>query len=64
MGETNKYHWISLFLGLIFVLPIWFYLLYKILKAIEATELTWFLFIIYVPMYILTTIFAKLALMK
>ncbi len=30
-------------------LPIWYYLLYMILKAIEADKLTWFLFWVYVP---------------
>ena len=29
--------------------PIWLYLLYKILKAVSASELMWFLYWIYVP---------------
>lgn len=30
-------------------LPIWFYLLYKILVKVEASELMWFFYVIYVP---------------
>ena len=37
--------------------PIWFYLIYRILESIQASELMWFLFWVYVPftlaMYIL-----------
>lgn len=29
--------------------PIWFYLIYQILTAINASELMWFLFWVYVP---------------
>ena len=36
-------------LGGLVVMPIWWYLLYKILITVEATELMWFLFWIYVP---------------
>ena len=64
MPETNKYHWILMILGLFINMPIWFYLLYRILKSIEASELTWFLFIIYIPVQILTMILARLADMK
>ena len=64
MAETNKYHWILMILGLFINMPIWFYLLYTILKAIEASELTWFLFIIYIPVQILVMILAKIADMK
>jgi len=30
-------------------IPVWIYLLYKILTLVEATELMWFLFYVYVP---------------
>ncbi len=30
-------------------LPIWFFLLYRILVAVNASELMWFLYWIYVP---------------
>jgi hypothetical protein len=35
--------------GLLVVMPIWYYLIYKILVAVQATELMWFLFWIYIP---------------
>ena len=36
------------------VLPIWFYLLFKVLAAVNASELMWFLFWIYVPAAVLS----------
>ena len=42
-------------LALFIVLPIWFYLIYQILSAIEVNELTWFLFWIYVPISMFVT---------
>lgn len=47
--------------GLLIVAPIWYYLIYKILHAIQATELMWFLFWIYVPAALLVQIVAKIA---
>ena len=41
-------------------LPIWFYLMYYILTTIQASELVMFLFWIYVPVSILTTIATKI----
>lgn len=35
--------------ALFITLPIWFYLIYKILEAVNASELMWFLFWIYLP---------------
>ncbi|HKW15636.1 MAG TPA: hypothetical protein VJS69_14205 [Candidatus Krumholzibacteria bacterium] len=40
---------IALFIGA----PIWYYLLYKILVSVQATELMWFLYWIYAPVGIL-----------
>lgn len=40
---------LSLFIGL----PIWLFLLYSILKAIQPDRLVWFLFWIYVPVQII-----------
>lgn len=31
------------------VTPIWFYLMYKLLDLVPATELMWFLFWVYMP---------------
>lgn len=36
--------------------PIWYYLLYSILSAIQVDRLVWFLFWIYVPLVILSGI--------
>lgn len=40
---------VRMVLATLVTLPIWMYLLYKILVAIEATELMWFLYWIYLP---------------
>jgi len=45
--------------GLCVTLPIWFYLLYKVLVAVDATELMWFLYWVYVPAHFLVQILAK-----
>ncbi len=52
---------IASILGLFVTLPIWFFLLYRILDAINAPELTWFLFWIYIPAAILVNTLTKLA---
>ena len=41
-------------------LPIWFYLLYKILEAVQASELMWFLYWVYLPANIFITHVVKL----
>ena len=46
---------LAVFVGL----PIWFYILYQVLSAIEASELTWFLFWAYVPVTIFIQIVGK-----
>jgi hypothetical protein len=51
-GKINKkvaVGCISLFCRLAIILPIWYYLLYQILRRVEATDLMWFLFWVYVP---------------
>jgi hypothetical protein len=48
-------------LSLTIVLPIWFYLLYKILVAINASELMFFLYYIYLPVSILVRALADFA---
>lgn len=49
-------------LGLLLVTgPIWYYLLYKILEAINASELMWFLYWIYLPVSIVLGVIAKLS---
>ena len=39
--------------GVVVVAPIWYYLLFKILVAVHATELMWFLYWIYFPVALL-----------
>ena len=41
--------WLGI-LQVFIVAPIWYYLLYKVLVGVNATELMWFLFWVYVPL--------------
>lgn len=47
--------WFLLLLRLGIVTPIWLYLCFKVLQAVQATELMWFLFWVYVPVGILAS---------
>jgi hypothetical protein len=40
--------------------PIWYYLLYQVLVRVEATELMWFLYWIYVPVSLLLAILLRI----
>lgn len=51
---------ISTLLGTVIVLPIWYYLLYKLLTATNASELQFFLFWIYVPVSMFTNSITRL----
>ena len=42
-------------------LPIWFYLIYQILVRVEASELMWFLFYLYIPIGLVSTLLNRLA---
>ncbi len=46
-------------LGLCVTMPIWYYLMYTILKAINASQLTWFLFWVYLPVSIFVLVVTK-----
>jgi hypothetical protein len=48
-------------LAMFISLPIWFYLLYKILEAVQASELMWFLYWVYLPVNIFITLVVKLS---
>jgi hypothetical protein len=48
-------------IALLVTLPIWFYLVYKILEAINASELMWFLFWVYLPTTVLASVLARLS---
>lgn len=47
-------------LGFLITLPIWYYLLYQILVRVDASELMFFLFWVYVPLGTLVQAGAKL----
>jgi hypothetical protein len=49
-----------LILGICVVQPIWLYLLYQILVRVEASELMWFLYWIYLPAAIVSLTAATL----
>lgn len=51
----------AILISLCVSLPIWFYLLYKILVLVSATELMWFLFWIYMPASIFINVLLKFA---
>lgn len=48
-------------LALFITLPIWFFLLYRILQAVNAGELMWFLYWIYLPATALVSVLSRLA---
>jgi hypothetical protein len=48
-------------LALFVTLPIWFFLLHQILVSVNASELMWFLYWIYVPVSVLVGAIAKIA---
>ena len=60
MVEWNKYKTISLILGLVVIAPIWFYLMWYVIKSSNPDRLVWFLFWIYIPAHILTQIISKI----
>ena len=45
---------------LLVVLPIWYYLMYQILVRVNATELMWFLFWVYIPVNFIMSGIAKI----
>ena len=48
-------------LSLFIILPIWYFLLYRILEAVNATELMWFLYWVYLPVSVFASILIKLS---
>jgi hypothetical protein len=41
--------------------PIWYYLAYKVLESVNASELMWFLYWVYTPVTILSAIIVKVS---
>jgi len=56
----NKKTTVAIILALFIELPIWIYLIYWILSQLNPDRLVWFLFWIYVPTLIVTSILAKI----
>ena len=46
--------------ALLITAPIWFFLLYRILQAVNASELMWFLYWIYLPASVVVGLIGKL----
>lgn len=46
-------------LSIFVTMPIWYYLMYQILVRVEASELMFFLYWVYVPVTVLAQIIAK-----
>jgi hypothetical protein len=51
---------IAMILTVFVTMPIWYFLLYRILTAVGATELMWFLYWVYIPVAIVSMIIAKI----
>ena len=43
---------VTAILSILITQPIWIYLMYKILEAVNASALMWFLFWVYVPVLV------------
>ena len=52
---------IASLMGLFLVAPIWYYLLYQILIRVDASELMFFLYWVYVPVALATNAMVKIA---
>lgn len=47
--------------ALFVVMPLWYWLMYQILVRVDASELMWFLFWVYVPASFFASVLAKVA---
>ena len=56
----NKLKLLSAVLMVLLSTPIWLYLQYKIMVLVNATELMWFLFWIYLPVSVVATTIIQL----
>jgi len=55
----KTYEIITLMLSIFILFPIQIFLYYKVLLAVKATELMWFLFWVYIPLAIIMSIIIK-----
>jgi hypothetical protein len=51
---------IAAVLSLLVVMPIWYYLLYQVLVRVNASEVMWLLFWVYLPVALITGIITKI----
>ena len=51
---------ISGVLAICVTMPIWYFLLYRILTAVDASELMWFLYWIYLPTALIVQVLSKI----
>lgn len=58
--SASKIKVINTLVFLTFTMPIWFYLIYQILRRVDASELMMFLFWIYMPTAILGAIVTRI----
>lgn len=52
---------IGVIIGIFISMPIWFYLLHTVLVAIDASELSWFLYYAYLPASVVGALILNLA---
>lgn len=52
---------ISALVSIFMTLPIWFYLLHEVLTAVSASDLSWFLYWVYVPASLFAGILARIS---
>lgn len=60
METVKKVKIMSGLLALFVTAPIWYFLMYSILEKIGASELTWFLFWVYVPISLFVIVVSRL----
>ena len=51
---------IAVLVGFLVVAPIWYWLLYQVLARVNATELMWFLYCVYITSDIFVGVLTKL----
>jgi len=56
----RKLNVVSAILGVLICMPIWFFLLHRILEAVNASELMWFLYWVYVPVSLAVGVISRM----
>ena len=56
MTQQEKFGCLFGSIRILIVQPIWYYLLYKLLEAAHASQLMWFLYLVYLPVSIVLAI--------